>query len=61
MSPEDRERLVRIECGVNALVTRGQDHEDRLRVVEKRQWLAYGGAAVVSFCTGIVLRMKGVV
>lgn len=42
-------RLARIELKLDAALARGEDHEARLRGIEKKQWYHTGGVAVVAF------------
>jgi hypothetical protein len=49
MDTEDRDRLVRIETKVDMIIELGKDHEDRIRVVEKRSWWMGGAAALLAF------------
>lgn len=41
------ERLVRMETKLDALIEKRDDHEERLRVVEKKVWAASGVAALL--------------
>lgn len=43
------DRLARIETKVDALSARRDDHETRVRWLERKYWLAAGGGAVVVF------------
>jgi hypothetical protein len=43
------ETLIRIDENVKQLVKRGEDHELRIRKVEKKQWYHTGGIAIVGF------------
>lgn len=47
-NPEITERLVRIETKIDVMLPRQQDHEDRLRVIERHIWTACGIAVVLS-------------
>jgi hypothetical protein len=49
MTPEDRERLVRIEENTKQLVKRGIDHERRIRRLEKAWAWAAGVVAAIGF------------
>lgn len=40
--------LARMEVKLDHALTRGEDHETRLRVLEKKVWVASGIAAAVS-------------
>jgi hypothetical protein len=48
MNQEDRERLVRIEVKLDAVIKRGDDHETRIRSVEKRSWWTAGAAGLLA-------------
>lgn len=43
------ERLARIETKLDDALERGKDHEERVRSLEREQWLHRGGATVVAF------------
>jgi hypothetical protein len=42
------DRLARIETTLESAAGSRQDHETRLRKVEKSQWLLFGGAACIA-------------
>lgn len=48
MSTEVVDRLARIETKLDAALKTKDDHETRLRSVERKQWLYAGGVAAVS-------------
>lgn len=48
MNAEDRERLVRIETKLDAHLKTAEDHETRLRSVERKQW---GIAGLIAFAS----------
>jgi len=51
----DREvldRLTRIEVKLDAAMNRSEDHEDRLRRLERALWAATGAAAIIGGTVG---------
>lgn len=42
------ERLVRIETKLDGLLSQRDDHERRIRILERRLWLATGASAVLA-------------
>jgi hypothetical protein len=46
------ERLTRIETKLDAAISRGDDHEHRLRRLERAVWLATGAAAAMGGAVG---------
>lgn len=48
----DRELLVEMHALLEGVVERGRDHEGRLRTLEIRQWLVYGGSIVIGGVLG---------
>lgn len=63
MNADEREvldRLVRIETKLDAQLTRSDDHETRLRRLERALWLATGAAAAAGGVVGsIASRLMG--
>ncbi|MEU9888678.1 hypothetical protein [Sphaerisporangium sp. NPDC051011] len=56
---EDREvldRLVRIETKLDMAINRGDDHETRLRKLERLVWIAAGAAATGGGVVGAIVR-----
>jgi hypothetical protein len=54
MDQEVLERLTRIETKLDAAISRGDDHEHRLRRLERAVWVATGAAAAVGGAVGSV-------
>lgn len=52
MDQEVLERLTRIETKLDAAISRGDDHEHRLRRLERAVWLATGAAAAMGGAVG---------
>jgi hypothetical protein len=48
------ERLVRIEVKLDTQLTRADDHETRIRRMERALWLASGGAAAAGGVLGTI-------
>lgn len=48
MSPDDRERLVRIETKLDSTLDRLDDHEKRIRRTEYVSWSASGAVALLA-------------
>ncbi|QWY81843.1 membrane protein [Microbacterium phage Honk] len=46
--------LTRVEVKLDAVLTRGDDHETRIRSLERKVWLAAGAAAVMGGVVGNV-------
>src|SRR5258705_8485537 len=46
---EHLQNASRVETKVDMLIDRGKDHEERIRVVEKRSWWMGGAAALLAF------------
>lgn len=59
MNADDRELLIRVDENVKALLKRGDDHEGRLRVVERRQWEIGGAATVISVLVAYFVKKLG--
>ncbi|MBX6382153.1 MAG: hypothetical protein IRZ07_04135 [Microbispora sp.] len=55
-SHEVLERLTRIEVKLDAAISRADDHESRLRRLERAVWVATGAAAIAGGAIGEVLR-----
>lgn len=49
MERPDIELLTRIDTNVAALLAAKNDHEKRLRAVERKQWLHTGGLTLAGF------------
>lgn len=59
MAPTDREvldRLVRIETKLDLSISRVDDHETRLRRLERVMWIAAGAAATGGGIVGAIIR-----
>jgi len=55
-SHEVLERLTRIEVKLDTAINRTDDHESRLRRLERAVWVATGAAAIAGGAIGEVLR-----
>ncbi len=44
--------LTRVEVKLDSVLTRGDDHETRIRALERKVWLVAGGAAVLGGILG---------
>lgn len=53
-SSEVLERLVRIETKLDAAISRADDHETRIRRMERMLWLAAGAATAAGGVLGTV-------
>ncbi len=53
MTSQDRELLVRIDENVMRLVTRVDDHETRIRSVERRSWVGFTIMGVIAAKLGL--------
>ena len=40
--PEDRERLIRVDAAITNLIAKVEDHETRLRWIERKLWTGLG-------------------
>jgi hypothetical protein len=51
------ERLTRIETKLDTVVENTQDHEGRLRALERENWLHRGGLAVVAVFVSLMAKL----
>lgn len=52
VSPDEFERLVRIETKLDIIITNYQDHETRIRKLERALWVAIGAAGLAGGVVG---------
>lgn len=52
-------RLARIETKIDLFLLRSDDHETRLRALERKVWVAAGAATALGGAAGTVAQMLG--
>lgn len=59
MSQEDHDLLVKIDTKLDVAINRVDDHEIRIRSLERHRWLWIGAATAAGMLADPILRMLG--
>lgn len=59
MSDDHGERLVRIETKLDIALKTHEDHEDRLRSIERKVWSVSGAMGLASFALTLLAKKIG--
>lgn len=53
----DHDLLIRIDTRLDGLIKDSKDHEMRIRVLEKRQWMFFGGLLAIQALVQVALKL----
>lgn len=53
----DHDLLIRIDTRLDGLIKDSKDHETRIRLLEKRQWMFFGGLLVIQALIQVALKV----